>query len=428
MEKFKKIYRIYRGITIKRKYKNLLNDMIFIGITGTDGKSTTSEILYNIISSSGESVGILSTIGAKIYSSVSGEKIYSTNTHMTTPSIETIYKYVQRMKADGVKYCIIELTSHALDQKRAFGITLDGALFTNITHEHLDYHKTLENYRKAKLGIIDLVRKKGFVISNYDDSSCMYVHEYIAKRRKDISLIDYTVGEENKDNKTMYSAFNIEKKELGYKFDVKLANLRFPLNLNLEGGIYNIQNSMAAISAAVKLKMPMKGIINGIERTIHIKGRMSVIQTLPFKVIVDFAHTPNGIEKTLEYLNSVKKGKLISVFGAAGEMDKTKRQPMGANASKYSDVIVLTSEDPRNESLDGIMSDILRGIDSRFKEGENLFIIKNREDAIKYALQSLAKPDDIVILLGKGHEKSNSILGVDYPWDEETIARKYLNN
>jgi len=267
------------------------------------------------------------------------------------------------------------------------------------------------------------------VVLNLDDPNAEFLYSYAWEQSRQLRIVFYSlVANEAMKGSKLYKAEHIEHIEDGYIFHVKLSNLSFDLRLHLDG-VYNVQNAMGALSACVALDMPVQGIVTGIEAVRSIPGRMQILQKNPFYVIVDFAHTPNAHEQVLHFLTEEHKGgKLIIVFGCAGRRDASKRKPMGNIASTYADYIILTSEDPRDEDFNEICNDIMSGIDKqKFKLNSNLFCIQSREEAIAFAITKLAREGDIVALLGKGHEKSNCIGTVEYPWNEEEVALQYIH-
>lgn len=419
----KKKLRNVRALFYKYLFGNPARGMTIIGITGTDGKSTTAEMLYQMFRASGKNAAIISTIGGKI-----NDQVFDTGLHTSTPSTFQIYKALKAMRKEKVTHCVLELTSHGLDQERAKGITLDGAIFTNITPEHLDYHKTFEAYRDAKASMIRMIKPMGFVVINRDDPNYVFLEEYTKKLGNAYKMVFYHLGKEEKIvRRKMYYAFNIHKEKEGFSFDVKLSNITFKAVLYMDG-TYNIQNCMAAMSAAINVELPLQGIMKGIDNVRNISGRMDVVQTAPYRVIVDFAHTPNAFAHVLPLLKEKTKGHLIVVFGCAGRRDPGKRKPMGKEASMYADYIIITSEDPRDEPFEDIAAQIIEGIDTnKFIKGKNLFVIPSREEAIAHAIIGIAKDDDCIALLGKGHEESNCIGTIEYPWNEREMALQYIH-
>lgn len=359
-----------------------------IGVTGTDGKTTTSSLIYHILQESGQKVALISTVGAYI-----GDKQYNTGFHVTTPSSFTLQRYIKRAKKWGAKYLVLETTSHSLDQNRVWGIGYKIGVLTNISHEHLDYHKTYLEYTKAKL---KLLKRAKTVVLNLDDKSFDAVRKPL--RGKEVIT---------------YSRLNPKA-----SFNLK----RFPFTTKLLGD-FNQSNSLAAISVAKKLGIADKTIKLALKSFQPPPGRQEILYDKDFKVIVDFAHTPNSFLEILRDLHRMKKGRLIHVFGSAGKRDITKRPLMGRASGKYSDVIILTAEDPRNEKVEDINRMIKRGIPKNKKVLE--FV--DREEAIKEAIR-MAKKGDIIIITGKGHEESMNLGKGEVPWSDKEAVQRSLGN
>lgn len=376
-------------------------DMVVIGVTGTDGKTTTSFLLYHILKSAGYNVALISTVGAFI----DGEK-NDVGFHVTTPSPYLLQKYIKKAHKKGARYLVLEITSHALDQKRAMGIHFDATILTNITHEHLDYHGTYDRYVKAKL---QLLRKSSFNVVNLDDMSYAYVKKRIPEN-------------------TLFT-FSLHNK----KANISLHN--FPFKSNLFGE-FNMLNSLAAAAIARKLLIPDDGIRAAL-LTFHApEGRQEILKEKDFYVIVDFAHTPYSFEKMLPESKKLVKsnGKLIHVFGSAGKRDFSKRPLMGEMSSRSADVIILTSEDPRSEKVSEINTQIKKGIEKKFSymtpleyKGERNVVIEieDRKKALEFAVR-IAKSGDVVIATGKGHEQSMNMGNGEIPWNERQILENVL--
>ncbi len=358
-----------------------------IGITGTDGKTTTTNMVYQIIKNSGKKVSMISSVNAVI----SG-KSYDTGFHVTSPDPFTLQKLASQAKND--EYLVLEVTSHALDQYRAWGIKFDVGIVTNITHEHLDYHKTLINYLNTKLKLLKEVK---FAIVNFN------LKDKIKK-----------VGGKK------IITFGMEKGDFNQKdvcFKLKLA------------GDYNIENALASLACAFVLDIDKKIARKTLEEFFGVKGRMEEIKNNKnIRVVVDFAHTPNALLQALTALKKTTKGRLIAVFGAAGKRDVGKRKIMGKIAAQKANITVITAEDPRGE-LDLIIRQITSGAyESGARDGINLFIVKDRAEAINFAIKTLAKRGDTVGIFGKGHELSMNIDGrEEIPWSDIDVAKKALD-
>lgn len=381
-----------------------------IGVTGTDGKTTTVNLLFHILREAGLRVAVVSTVSAKI-----GEAEIDTGFHVTAPDPWLLQKLFRKMVDKKVDYVVLEVTSHGLDQFRLYGLNFKIGVLTNITHEHLDYHKTYDNYleTKAKLFQHSLV-----AIINRDDESYKFVSAKcnssasLRKRGQSAKLVTY--GIKNMADFTPKS----------FKFETSLP------------GEYNQYNCLAAIAVASQLKIPNGIIRKSIASFKGVVGRMEEINLgQDFKIFVDFAHTPNALEqvlRTLKSQNSVrqpadKTQKLIVVFGAAGLRDRTKRPIMGEVACSLAQLIVLTSEDPRTEDANDIIDQIAVGCKKAGGlEGKNFYRIPDRQEAISFAINKLAQKGDIVIICGKGHEKSMCFGQTEYPWSDQEAVRKAL--
>jgi len=357
--------------------------MTVIGVTGTDGKTTTASLLYHILRGSGKSAAIISTVSAII-----NGKEFDTGFHVSTPGPFDLQKYIKQAKDAGVSYLILEVTSHAIDQHRIYGIPFAIAVLTNVTHEHMDYHKTYEHYAKTKLSLLQMAK---VAIVNRDDESYTLLSD--TKKWK-----SYGLGENA----------NVNPKVFPFKTELV--------------GEFNRYNILAAISVAKELGLPDEAIRKAIADFKPPVGRMDTVYDKDFRVMVDFAHTPNALEQLLKTVREGKKEgeRIIHVFGSAGGRDRTKRPKMGAVSAKYSDLIFLTAEDPRNELLDEILDQIEDGMKEKVVSVER---IADRQEAITKAI-SVAKKGDTVIITGKGHEQSMNMGQGEEPWsDYEAVAK-----
>ena len=364
-----------------------------IGVTGTNGKTTTCFMLWHMLNQAGYKTGLMTTVAWGI------EDLEPELGHMTTVDAITLNKRIKKIKDTDAKYLILEVTSHALAEFRTLGIHFDIAIFTNLTHEHLDYHKTLLNYRAAKG---KLFKKADFCILNADDPSCKY-YENLSKKY-------ITYGIKNGQNR----AKNVKLGVNGVKYscgDMKIET-KIP-------GEFNVYNSLAAALAGKELGLSDQQIEDGIKSLDSVEGRMNVIdEGQPFTVIVDYAHAPDALEKVFD---SVKghKGKIISVHGGAGRRDPSTRPIRGAILAKYSDLVIITEDDSRDEDPEAIAEGFIKGAKKQGKTlGKDLLKELDREKAIKLALER-AKSGDLVLILGKGHEKT--ILRADGPHNFEDI-------
>ena len=364
-----------------------------IAVTGTNGKTTTCFMLWNMLKTAGHKTGIMTTVAYGV------DKLNPELGHMTTVDAFTLNDRIKSIADSGAEFLILEVTSHALAEFRTLGIPVEIAIFTNLTHEHLDYHKTLEGYRNAKG---KLFKKAKFSILNADDSATKY-YKTISK--------DYTTyGIKHGTNRPE----NVKLLVSGVKYSFHGMDIETKIP-----GEFNVMNSLAAVIAGEKLGLEKSDIENGIKTLASVEGRMNVIdEGQPFTVIVDYAHAPDAIEKVF---NSVKdhKGRIISVHGGAGRRDPSTRPIRGELLAKHSDIVIITEDDSRDEPLDKIMQGFVDGATKAGKTlDKDLFTEPDRKKAIKLALDK-AKKGDLVLILGKGHEKT--ILRADGPHDFEDI-------
>lgn len=386
-QKSKNIYHLFQGRLATIRYANPAKGMTVIGVTGTDGKTTTSSLIYHILTKAGYKTALISTVSAII-----DGKMYDTGFHVSTPDAWHLQAYIKKAKAAGVTHLVLEVTSHALDQNRVVGIPFEVGVITNITREHLDYHKTMDNYRRAKAKL--LIRSKTAIL-NRDDSSYTFLKALLGNKH----IITYGFGD------------NAVVNPKTYPFTTKLF------------GSFNIYNILAAFSAGTALGLEKKAMAKALQSFVLPPGRCDVVYDKDFKVIIDFAHTPNGIARLLEAVDKERKqGKIIHVFGSAGERDRGKRKEMGENSSKFADHIILTAEDPRSESVAQIAADIKQGIK---KKTVSIQAIEDRQEAITEAIRQ-AKKGDIVVVTGKGHEKSMNYGRGEEPWSEYEAVKKAL--
>ncbi len=390
-----------------------------IGVTGTDGKTTTSNLLYQILIAAGLKAGLISTVNAVI-----GDEVLDTGFHVTTPDAPDVQRYLARMVSAGLTHVVLETTSHGLAQHRVDASQYDIAVVTNITHEHLDQHGSYENYRAAKGRLFELLEETvekpqgnpRLGVLNLDDESYAYLR----------TITPNSVCYGLTSQADIY-AENIRYDPSGLRFDVFGKGFRVPVTSQLVGA-YNVSNCLAAFSAAVMgLGIDPQTAARGIAALTGIPGRMERIDLgQAFTAIVDFAHTPNALKVSLETARQMAQGRVIAVFGSAGLRDREKRRLMAETAAQLADVSVLTAEDPRTESLDEILEEMTAGACSKGAiEGQSFFRIRDRGEALRFAVQ-MAAPGDLVIACGKGHEQSMCFGAIEYPWDDRTAMRAAL--
>lgn len=391
-----------------------------IGVTGTDGKTTTSNLIYHILLAAGLKAGIISTVNAVI-----GDEVLDTGFHVTTPDAQDVQYYLAKMVEHGLTHVVLETTSHGWAQYRVDACEFDIGVVTNITHEHLDQHGSYENYRAAKARLfqsLEWTRAKPqgnprLAVINRDDRSFEYLNDRIKVNKKNYGL---GAGAE-------VWAGEVEFVPTGMQFTAQSSDFRVATKCNLVGK-YNVSNCLAAMTAAVYgLKIDPQVAAQGIANLPSVPGRMERIDLgQNFTAIVDFAHTPNALKVTLETARQMIKGRVIAVFGSAGLRDKEKRRMMAETSAELADLTVLTAEDPRTESLDGILDEMAAGARSRGgRESETFWRVADRGEAIRFALR-LARPGDIVLSCGKGHEQSMCFGKKEFLWDDRTAMRAAL--
>lgn len=398
-----------------------------IGITGTDGKTTTAHLIYEILKKAGKKAALVSTLGAFI-----GDEIMDTGHHVTNPDATVLQPLLKRMAKRGIEYVVLEATSHGLDQHRVLGCNFLVGVLTNVTHEHLDYHKTFEKYKAAKR---KLFRGVKYAVLNRDDPS---FDRFVAGTKKGAQIISYSLERD-----AVFRASATKEVKGGMSFSIKEGNRIFKIKTSLLGR-YNISNILAAVGAARALDIGWREIKKAVEEFENVAGRMQEISLgQPFRVIVDFAHTPNGLKNLLETIAQTKQktSRLITVLGSAGERDVGKRPMLGEVATKLSDVTIFTLEDPRHEDVRKIIEQMSQGakttgaieairgdLTNPRAPKKNRYIIEpDRKRAVELAI-SVARRGDIVAVCGKGYERSMNIGGVEIPWSDEEVARKALKN
>lgn len=381
-----------------------LDGIPVVGITGTNGKTTTTYMIKAICEQAGMKVGLIGTIRNLI-----GDHIIQTD--LTTPESVELQRVFRMMKDAGVDIIIMEVSSSALDQDRVHGIEFVIGGFTNLTQDHLDYHKTFENYLEAKK---ILFKRSKFAVMNADD-----VHSDMLLSGLNLPAMRYGI----RTNTADIRATNIDICPTYLEFDMscKLGTQHITVAIP---GLFNVFNAMLAAGICIKLGIGLEAIAAGLASVVSVSGRMETLPTdgFGFSVILDFAHTPDGLENLLGSVREFAKARIITVFGCGGDRDNSKRPIMGETAAKHSDLCVVTSDNPRTEDPMRIIGMVLEGVERTKCEH---VVIENRREAIKYAL-SAAKKDDIIVLAGKGHEYYQDINGVKYPFDEKVIVAELL--
>jgi len=392
--------------------------MTLVGVTGTDGKTTTTTLIHAMLRAAGFNTGLVTTVAARI-----GEEEIDTGLHTTTPDPPDLQRYLARMVEAGTTHAVLEVTSHGLAQHRVAGCDFDVAVVTNVTHEHLDFHGTFEAYLRAKArlfeGLSTSFRKPGVpkvAVLNRDDASYEVLRAIPADRQ-----VTYSLGGE-----ADVTAHDVAYGPNATRFILRLPEGEVAVETPLVGA-YNVSNILAAAAAAMALGLPPEAVAEGVAAVRGVPGRMERIEAgQDFLAIVDFAHTPNALAQALRTARALAQGRVIVVFGCAGLRDREKRPQMGRIAAELADVVVLTAEDPRTEDLDEIIASSAVAAEAAGKrEGVDLFRVPDRGEAILRACQ-LAQPGDVVIACGKGHEQSMCFGTIEYPWDDREAMRRAL--
>ncbi|MDA3816256.1 MAG: UDP-N-acetylmuramoyl-L-alanyl-D-glutamate--2,6-diaminopimelate ligase [Prolixibacteraceae bacterium] len=378
--------------------------MKLVGVTGTNGKTTIASLLHQMTLNMGHKAGLISTITYKV-----GENEYPSS--HTTPDPLTLNRLMKEMADSGCAYCFMEVSSHAIHQKRIAGLDFDGAVFTNISHDHLDYHKTFDAYIKAKKYFFDELKPQAFALSNIDDKNGLVMLQNTKACKETYSLRSMATYK----NKILESYFDgtlmaIDGKEVWTHFV----------------GKFNAYNLLAVYGAALLLGFEQTEVLVEISKLKPVAGRFEVVRSTDEKfAIVDYAHTPDALDNVLSTIAGVRtrNENLICIVGAGGDRDKTKRPKMAALACKYGDKIILTSDNPRSEKPEDIIEDMKAGVDAL--SNKNTLVIVDRREAIKTAVM-LALPGDIILIAGKGHETYQEVNGVRHHFDDKEEVQKAM--
>lgn len=386
--------------------------MRIIGVTGTNGKTTTTFMIHRMLQESGVKVAMMSTVAYGV-----GDDLVYPKAHMTTTKASVLQKRLRDFARQGVEWVVIETSSHSLAQHRVWGVPYEIAVITNLTHDHLEYHGNFENYLEAKRQLFVIANKHGLKlgIANADDPNAQ---PFIDSVRTAV-----TYGITNGDIK----AEAIKMTDTGSSYVINDGDIQYNMRVNIAGE-FNIRNSLAAVLVGRALKLTPAQIEQGIAALDSVEGRMSRLDVgQQFKVLIDFASTPDGFEQFFKSVRPLVKGKLVAVFGSAGRRDESKRAQQGAIAAQYADEIILTEEDDRDEDGARILTHIVEGMQGTDKkDGETLFKVPNREEAIGFAMTRVSDSDDMVVLLGKGHEKTIERASGEHPWNEQEVAKAAL--
>ncbi|WP_164112782.1 MULTISPECIES: UDP-N-acetylmuramoyl-L-alanyl-D-glutamate--2,6-diaminopimelate ligase [Sphingobacterium] len=393
------------GLIAGNFYGNPSKDLKLVGVTGTNGKTTVATLLFNLFDHLGYQVGLLSTVENRI-----GDRVV-TATH-TTPDPVALNQLLREMVDEGCDYCFMEVSSHAVVQQRIAGLRFAGGIFTNITHDHLDFHKTFSNYIKAKKSFFDELDRYAFALTNIDDKNGPVMLQNTFSHRKTYGL---------------QSMADFKAKVVESHFDGMLLQIDgHDVWVKLVGG-FNAYNILAVYGAAILLEQETLKVLTALSEISGAEGRFETVQSAKGIVgVVDYAHTPDAVENVLETIQQLRTGgqQIITVLGCGGDRDRTKRPEMAKVALKYSDKLIITSDNPRTEDPLAIIKEMEAGIPADKKK--NTFSISDRREAIRAACH-LASPGDIVLIAGKGHEKYQEINGVRHYFDDREELENTFN-
>lgn len=431
-------YHVLRADLAAHQYGFPGKRMRVIGVTGTNGKTSTCFLIWKMLNAAGHKTGLMTTVAWGV------DKLEKQIEHMTTVDAKTLNFRMKKIADAGAEFLVLEVTSHALAQHRTFGVPIEIAVMTNVTHEHLDYHKTFENYRDAKRRLFKMAK---YGVVNEDDKSWAYfakdIKEYITYginsgilRAKDVRLgaqgVEYSVDDGSSVSDKHIAIDNHMMSDKNATGDQHMADdiystgdiLRIKTKIP---GEFTVYNSLAAVAVGLKLGLSKEQISQGILALDSVEGRMNRVDLgQNFEVIVDYAHTPDAFLKVYESVVPGKKGRIISLFGGAGRRDESTRGERGEIAAKNSDIVIITEDDSRDENPAEIAEEFAKGAErAGFLRGKNLLVELNREKAIQMAVD-LAKKDDIVLILGKGHEKTILRATGAVPFEDLKVTEKAL--
>jgi UDP-N-acetylmuramoyl-L-alanyl-D-glutamate--2,6-diaminopimelate ligase len=403
-----------RGVAAAYNYGFPAKKMIVIGVTGTKGKTTTSTLIAKILEQAGYKVGLLTTVNFKI-----GDKEWVNETNMGTLPPFKLQKLLKEMADAGCQYVVLETTSHSLAQHRVYGIDYAVAVFTNLSHEHLDYHKSLEEYRNTKGKMF--AGNPGLIVVNADDKTADYFLSFKADKKVTYGL-DHKADVTAK--KILYDAT-----ATGSHFSLITSRGDASIQTSLPGR-FNVYNILAATATTLYLGIELPTIKTAIQNLKSVAGRMEKVDVgAPFSTIVDYAHTPDSFEKIYETIRPATKGRIIHVFGLTGDRDRTKRPIMGAIAGRNADIVILTDDEPYTEDPQQIVNEIAKGVprgaskEKPIKENINFFKILDRREAINKAL-SLAQKGDVVLITGMGALTHRTVGTQHLPWRDQDVIRE----
>jgi len=413
-----------QAIIANLKYGFPSRGMTIIGVTGTDGKTTTTSGIYHLLDTDKRRAGMITTVECKLL-----DKHFTTGLHTTTPSAMQMQGLLKKAKENKITDMVIESTSHGLDQYRLWGIAYQIGVITNITHEHMDYHKTFEEYMLAKAKLFSSVK---FAILNRDDQSFEFLVKYIKDKNPMARIISYGISD-----KADIKAKEIEYKEnkTEFKFIHNFVDWENDVKVEIPYiGEFNVFNALAMISSAWAARVPLSTVIDGLATLPAVKGRQEKMEIEGREIVIDFAHTPNGMDSLLKSLKEIyPNSRLITLFGCTGERDRDKRPVMGEVAATLSDAVILTSDDTRSENIEDILDQIepgcklaeaILGDEEKAHIGKKkvYFRIPDRKKAVELAAK-ISEKGDVIAMLGKGHETTILLGKTEYPWSESQAIK-----
>ena len=385
---------------IYKKYYPQIKDIKLIGLTGTNGKTTTCFLIYQMLKDLGKKVGYIGTIGF-YYNDIKRPL------NNTTPDTDLLYNMLLECKENGIEYVVMEVSSHALAKNRVYGLEYDEAGFTNLTQDHLDYHKTFDNYAEAKKILFKRLRNEKIAVINNDDP---YSKRFILESNNNT-----LISEVNGDLLIKKMEFHSTKTKFTFEYE----NNKYETVINMVGK-YNVYNYLTALILVYKLGFNIDEILKLNDTLVAPDGRMQLIKYKTNSIFIDYAHTPDAVDNVLDSASDYKKGKIITIVGCGGNRDKTKRPIMGNIATSKSDYVIFTDDNPRFEKSEDIMHDILEGVKTN-----NYEVIYDREKAVKRGMDLLTE-NDILMLLGKGHETYQIINDTKYHLSDKEIVENYI--
>jgi UDP-N-acetylmuramoyl-L-alanyl-D-glutamate--2,6-diaminopimelate ligase len=416
-ELFKKIEptgHLAESVIMNTAYGFPARKMHIIGITGTNGKTTTTFLIHRMLYEAGFKVAMLSTVSYGF-----GNNLKPQIQHMTTEKASVLQSRLREFSKAGAEWVVVETSSHSLAQYRNWGLPYEIAVMTNVTNDHLDYHGTFDNYLEAKRRLFKITAKNGrkFGVVNADDKAA----------KKFIDSVPRSISYGINSGELRASAIKLDSDHSVFK--AKIGNEEYDIRVNIPGD-FNVSNSLAAIAVGRELGLSKSQIENGIAALDGVEGRMNLInEGQKFKVIIDFASTPDAFENFFSSVRPLVKGKLVAVFGSAGRRDEAKRAVQGEIAGRYCEEVILTEEDDRDIDGNLILGQIASGAEKAGKvKDRNMFLILNRESAIQFALNRVEHSEDAVVILGKGHEKTIERADGEHQWRETEVVKKALKS